>query len=65
MLQDAFLFVTFIVIGAIVLVVGLITLIIFRFRYKTASSNEALIVTGPNLGDPEKEKNVFQDDNGR
>ncbi|WLR46841.1 SPFH domain-containing protein [Halobacillus litoralis] len=53
------------VIGAVVLVGGIITFIVFRMRYKTASSNEALIVTGPKLGDPEKEKNVFEDDNGR
>ncbi|MFD2045448.1 flotillin family protein [Ornithinibacillus salinisoli] len=65
MLQDALFLVILIVVGAIVLIGGLITLIIFRFRYKTASSNEALIVTGPNLGDPEKERNVFQDENGR
>lgn len=53
------------VIGVVVLVGGIITFIVFRMRYKTASSNEALIVTGPKLGDPEQEKNVFEDDNGR
>ncbi len=53
------------VIGAVAVVAAIILFIIFRLRYKTASSNEALIVTGPKLGDPEKEKNVFEDDNGR
>ncbi|MGV2620183.1 UNVERIFIED_CONTAM: SPFH domain-containing protein [Halobacillus marinus] len=53
------------VVGIIAIIAGIITLIIFRLRYKTASSNEALIVTGPKLGDPEQEKNVFEDDNGR
>lgn len=53
------------VIGVVAVVGGIITLVVFRLRYKTASSNEALIVTGPKLGDPEQEKNVFEDDNGR
>ncbi|SFF04689.1 flotillin family protein [Alteribacillus iranensis] len=49
----------------VAVIAGAVVFFIFRLRYKTASSNEALIVTGPNLGDPEKEKNVFEDDNGR
>ncbi|MFC7063777.1 flotillin family protein [Halobacillus seohaensis] len=65
MFQDALFTIILGVIGVIVLVGVVITLFIFRLRYKTASSNEALIVTGPKLGDPEKEKNVFEDDNGR
>ncbi|MEC3885957.1 SPFH domain-containing protein [Halobacillus sp. HZG1] len=65
MFEGALLLVILGVIGAVVLVGGIITFIIFRMRYKTASSNEALIVTGPKLGDPEQEKNVFEDDNGR
>jgi flotillin len=36
-----------------------------RFRYRTAKSNQALIITGPRLGDPEKESNIFTDDEGR
>ncbi|MGD6803678.1 flotillin family protein [Rossellomorea vietnamensis] len=36
-----------------------------RFRYRTAKSNQALIITGPRLGDPEKETNIFTDDEGR
>jgi flotillin len=36
-----------------------------RFRYRTARSNQALIITGPRLGDPEKETNIFTDDEGR
>ncbi|WP_441296621.1 flotillin family protein [Bacillus sp. FJAT-45350] len=38
---------------------------IFKKRYKTASSNEALIITGPNLGNPENDSRIFVDDNGR
>ncbi|KGX92739.1 hypothetical protein N781_15660 [Pontibacillus halophilus JSM 076056 = DSM 19796] len=65
MLEGAIAIIILSVIGGILLIGGIITLVIFRIRYKTASSNEALIVTGPKLGDPEKEKNVFEDDNGR
>ncbi|RWZ60364.1 flotillin family protein [Halobacillus fulvus] len=65
MLENALVLVILGVIGAVLVVGGIVTFIIFRMRYKTASSNEALIVTGPNLGDPEKETNVFQDENGR
>ncbi|WP_338470785.1 flotillin family protein [Niallia sp. XMNu-256] len=36
-----------------------------RIRYRTAKSNEALIITGPKLGDPEKETNIFSDQEGR
>ncbi|MFC4558502.1 flotillin family protein [Virgibacillus kekensis] len=36
-----------------------------KFRYKTVPSNVALIITGPKLGDPKTDSNVFQDDEGR
>jgi len=36
-----------------------------KLRYRTVPSNEALIVTGPNLGNEEKEKNIHKDDQGR
>src|SRR5690625_5581376 len=36
-----------------------------ELRYRTAPTNEALIVTGPNLGDEKKEKNIYRDDQGR
>src|SRR5699024_2285679 len=36
-----------------------------KVRYRTVPSNEALIVTGPNLGDEKKEKNIYRDDQGR
>ncbi|WP_077622930.1 flotillin family protein [Sediminibacillus massiliensis] len=65
MLEGALLLIILGIIGAGVFIGGIATFIIFRLRYKTASSNEALIVTGPKLGDPEQEKNVFEDDNGR
>ncbi|MFB4165270.1 flotillin family protein [Alteribacillus sp. JSM 102045] len=64
MVEGLFMIILFILIF-LALVAGMVTFFIFRIRYKTASSNEALIVTGPNLGDPEKEKNVFEDQNGR
>ncbi|MDO6656803.1 flotillin family protein [Anaerobacillus sp. 1_MG-2023] len=49
----------------ILLVVGGIGFFIFKRRYKTASSNQALIITGPKLGDAEKDNRIFVDDNGR
>lgn len=36
-----------------------------KLRYKTARSNEALIIAGPKLGDPKKETNIFTDNEGR
>ncbi len=36
-----------------------------KIRYRTAKSNEALIITGPKLGDPQKDTNIFNDDEGR
>ena len=37
----------------------------YKIRYKTARSNQALIIAGPKLGDPEKETNIFNDNEGR
>ncbi|MFC2946996.1 flotillin family protein [Virgibacillus sediminis] len=65
MFENALIGIILAIVGVAALIAGVTVFIIFRMRYKTASSNEALIVTGPNLGDPEKEKNVFEDDNGR
>ncbi|MGP4075533.1 flotillin family protein [Halobacillus sp. K22] len=65
MLENTLLAIILIVLGIVVLIGGITAFIIFRLRYKTASSNEALIVTGPKLGDPQQEKNVFEDENGR
>lgn len=65
MFQDALFLMILAIIGVVAIIGGAIAFIIFRLRYKTASSNEALVVTGPKLGDPEKERNVFQDENGR
>ncbi len=39
--------------------------IFMKARYRTVPSNEALIVTGPNLGDEAKETNIYKDDQGR
>lgn len=36
-----------------------------KARYRTVPSNEALIVTGPNLGDVDRETNIYKDDQGR
>lgn len=44
---------------------SLIWYIFMKTRYKTVASNEAMIITGPKVGDPEKEKNVYKDDEGR
>lgn len=35
-----------------------------RIRFETASSNEALVITGPDLGDP-KDPSIYKDDEGR
>jgi flotillin len=45
--------------------VGLLYFFWYKFRYKTARSNQALIIAGPKLGDPEKETNIFTDNEGR
>lgn len=60
--------ITLLVIGAILslaIVGGIVWYFYMKLRFKTVSSNEALIVTGTNLGDPKKEKNVVKDDSGR
>jgi len=44
---------------------GIVWFIYMKFRYKTVPSNTALIITGPKLGDADKETNIFQDDQGR
>ncbi|WP_085524332.1 flotillin family protein [Tuberibacillus sp. Marseille-P3662] len=61
-------FIWLIVLGVLVfiaLIVGGIGFLIFKLRYKTASSNQALIITGPKLGQPEEDNRIFVDDNGR
>lgn len=49
----------------VALFVGLIAFAVYKYRYRTAKSNQALIITGPNLGNPDKEKNIFTDEEGR
>lgn len=56
-----FIFVLFI----IAIVGGAAWFIYMKLRYKTVPSNMALIITGPKLGDPKKESNIFQDEQGR
>ncbi|WP_020007201.1 flotillin family protein [Salinicoccus albus] len=55
-----------IIIVVALLIIGLISWYLFmKARYRTVPSNEALIVTGPNLGDEERETNIYKDDQGR
>ncbi|GAE30048.1 flotillin family protein [Halalkalibacter hemicellulosilyticus] len=49
----------------ILLIIGIVVFIIFKLRYKTASTNQALIITGPNLGNPDEDSRIFVDENGR
>lgn len=60
--------------GALLVIISVAALIIIgaigwylfmKARYRTVPSNEALIVTGPNLGDESKETNIYKDDQGR
>ncbi|RKQ33974.1 flotillin family protein [Oceanobacillus halophilus] len=56
-----------IILAVVVLAVigGIVWFVYMKLKYKTVPSNTALIITGPKLGDPEKETNIFQDDQGR
>ncbi|NMH69243.1 flotillin family protein [Bacillus sp. RO3] len=58
-------FVFLIPVLVIAAIVGVAYYFWMRFRYRTARSNQALIITGPKLGDPEKETNIFTDQEGR
>ncbi|PFA63263.1 flotillin [Bacillus sp. AFS015802] len=58
-------FVFLIPVLVIAAIVGIAYYFWMRFRYRTARSNQALIITGPKLGDPEKESNIFTDQEGR
>ncbi|MGO4888339.1 flotillin family protein [Anaerobacillus sp. MEB173] len=58
----------FILVGIILFILligGGIAFFIYKKRYKTASSNQALIITGPKLGNPEEDSRIFVDENGR
>lgn len=54
-----------IVLAVLAAIAGAVWYVYMKFRYKTVPSNEALIITGPNLGDPKKENNIHQDTEGR
>jgi len=60
---------TFILFLILLVIIGAIGgggwFIYMKFRYKTVPSNMALIITGPKLGDPKKETNIFHDEQGR
>ncbi|MEI3612285.1 flotillin family protein [Pseudogracilibacillus sp. SO30301A] len=61
-----FTFIVFILVLVIIAAVGGVAWFIYmKIRYKTVPSNMALIITGPKLGDPKKESNIFQDEQGR
>ncbi|KIL50858.1 flotillin family protein [Jeotgalibacillus campisalis] len=49
----------------ILAIAGVVVFIYYKIRYRTARSNQALIITGPKLGDTEKETNIFTDLEGR
>lgn len=51
------------VIFIIVVLIGVF--LFYKWRFKLASSNEALIITGTRLGDPEKDNRIYKDDQGR
>ena len=53
------------VIVGLVLLIAIVWYLYMKARFKTVPSNEALIITGPNIGDPKTESNVYQDDEGR
>lgn len=42
-----------------------IAFLYLKWRFRLASSNEALIITGMRLGNPEKNNQIFQDEEGR
>lgn len=50
---------------ALLIVIGMVWYSYMKVRYRTVPSNEALIVTGPNLGDPGKDASIYKDDQGR
>lgn len=58
------LIIVFILIG-VLLIGGIGWYLFMKARYRTVPSNEALIITGPNLGDEKKESNIYRDDQGR
>lgn len=47
------------------LIGGGIGYFILKKHYRTASSNQALIITGPKLGNPDSDPRIFEDENGR
>ena len=53
MLKAILFILPFLVLLAIVAGGGFLT---YKFRYRAAKSNQALIITGPKLGDPSKEQ---------
>lgn len=55
-----------IIIGLVILAAaaGIVWYLYMKVRYRTVPSNEALIVTGPNLGS-EKDPSIYKDDQGR
>ncbi|MBY7142433.1 flotillin family protein [Virgibacillus sp. NKC19-3] len=58
-------FSTAVTIIIILAVLALAVFLFFKWRFKLASSNEALIITGTRLGDPEKDNRIYKDNEGR
>lgn len=54
---------------AVLVVLGIVGVLVWfgymKIKYKTVPSNEALIVTGHNIGDSDKDPGVYQDSEGR
>lgn len=44
---------------------GIVWYFYMKVRYKTVKPNQALIITGPKLGDPKKDPSIYQDASGR
>ncbi|UCZ53516.1 flotillin family protein [Bacillus shivajii] len=65
MLENIVFAIVLFIVVPILAIAGIVAFITFKIRYKTARSNEALIITGPKLGDPEKDNRIFTDENGR
>ncbi|MBU8907569.1 flotillin family protein [Desertibacillus haloalkaliphilus] len=58
-------FILLVILLFVLLIAGGVGFFIYKKRYKTASSNEALIITGPKLGNPDDDSRIFVDENGR
>lgn len=65
MTEAIILSVLFPVMALALIVGGGVAFYIFKFRYKTVTSDRALIITGPNLNKSKDKSGIFEDANGR